>query len=283
MKRYILTGTFLSLIAVTVLSTKTLYELHLRTSDLTIPSISQLAPAFVKGASLEFSNIISNYIMLSVLTFMGEKVIHEKNTTPAEWEKIYNALKVTITLDPRSSDPFILATTTLPWEAGMVHETNELLKLAAEHRPNDYRPYFFLWYNYYYFLTDLEQAAIYLQKAAGIPGAPKYLKPLTTRMYLYSGQLEGSLLYTKETLDNTIDPSMRQYLLKRLDALKKIHLLEETVKVYQEKYQTRPKSLGELVTAGLLDSIPDDPYGGQFFITNSGRVYTNSKLVPLKK
>ncbi len=44
-----------------------------------------------------------------------------------------------------------------------------------------------------------------------------------------------------------------------------------------------PLSLTELETAGLIDKIPEDPYGGEFILMEEGRVYTTSKLLPIKK
>jgi hypothetical protein len=44
-----------------------------------------------------------------------------------------------------------------------------------------------------------------------------------------------------------------------------------------------PESLDELVKSGMLDKIPNDPYGGQFLMLENGRVYTTSKMLKVKK
>ena len=66
---------------------------------------------------------------------------------------------------------------------------------------------------------------------------------------------------------------------KRLTALKSIYLLEQKVIQYRDTYKNLPESLDILVELGFLDSIPVDPYGGEFVIMKNGRVFTTSKLV----
>lgn len=274
---------FIALATASVMCVKTLYDMRKDSSVLSIPSISQLPIAATEALSLEFKSLTADYIMLHVLTFMGEKVIQEAETTKTEWQVIHQALKTVIDLDPRATDPFILATTTLPWEAGMVEETNQLLLKVAQFRTNDYRPYFFLWYNYFHFLKDTKNAAIYLKKSAAIKGSPTYLKPLATRMHLYSGQIEASIAYTHSVIETTTDESMRKYMMKRLDGLRAIYEIEAAVRKFKEKYGSLPQYPQDLVASGVLKKLPKDPYGGKFFISTGGRVYTTSKLVNVKQ
>lgn len=274
---------FLLLVLVSSFCIANLYSRHLRSSTLILPVLSQFPSRLVKMVSLEFHGLVADYMMLHVLTFMGEKILYEEPTTPEEWQSIYKALKTIIDLDPRATDPFILATTTLPWEAGMINETNELLEKVAEFRPDDYRPNFFIWYNYYHFLNDMDKAAIYLKKAAAIPGSPGYLKPLAARMHLYSGQIEGSILYTKEVIESTdTQDAMRKYLVTRLEVLQIIYSLEEKVNDFKMKFGSFPGNLEDLVHKRSIEKIPEDPYGGKFYLMPNGKVYTTSKLVPIK-
>lgn len=248
-----------------------------------IPAISQLPDVMTEVMSLEFTSLVSDYIMIHVLTFMGEKLLKEEPTSETEWEIIHKALQTVINLDPRGADSFILATTTLPYEAGMIKETNLLLEKVAKFRTDDYRPNFFLWYNHYHFLKDPKKALVYLKRAAAIKNSPTYLKPLASRMHLYTGQIEASIAYTLDIIKSTEDPSMREYMLKRLDALKIIDFLEQKTRAFEAKFNYAPQHLQELVNTGFLKTIPVDHYGGEFYINKEGRVYTTSKLVRVKK
>jgi len=196
---------------------------------------------------------------------------------------VYLALKQIINLDPRSSDPYVIAETTLPWDGGLVKETNEILVEAARMRPHDPRPFFFLWYNYFSFLNDPEKAGYYLQKAAKLPGAPPYYAALASRMDVYSGQLQGAIIFLQEIIKETDDPALKKYLLLRKDSLKKMFLLEQSIAKFEKKFGNKPLKLEELLNTGILVRLPEDPYGGTFFIRENGRVYTTSKLMRVKK
>lgn len=259
-----------------------LYRQHSLSADLNIPNFSQLPPNMTKAMGLEFSSLLGDYIMLQVLAYMGEKVLLDLPTTEAEWHVIHNALSTVITLDPMATDPFVLAATTLPYESGMVKESNALLEIAAEHRPYDYKPNFFLWYNHHHFLKSPKAALVFLKESASKPNAPPYLKPLVSRMQLYAGEIEASMVYTMDVISTVKNDGMRQYMMRRLEALKRIDFLEKNIRKFKEKYGHSPQHLQELVVTGIIDEIPADPYGGEFYINDQGRVYSTSKLVQVQ-
>lgn len=261
---------------------KKIYHSHLAGTKSSISSASQLPAPVLEAGSLEFKGLISDFFTLNVLTFLGEKLIFERPTTTDEWKRVARALMNIVELDPRSTDPYVLAATTLPWEADMVKETNEILQAVAPYQPENYQPYFFLWYNFYYFLKDNARAAEYLRKAAAIPGAPSYLAPLVSRMYLYSGKVEASIAFTADAIRQmeTTDPRRKQ-MLKRLEALKGIYVLEGAVRQYRERFQRLPASMQELLSAKILKKVPPEPYGGKWIMNDKGNVYTSSKLADL--
>jgi hypothetical protein len=40
-----------------------------------------------------------------------------------------------------------------------------------------------------------------------------------------------------------------------------------------------PRNIQALITAGIIKEIPKDPYGGSYYLTEAGSVYTTSNLV----
>jgi hypothetical protein len=77
----------------------------------------------------------------------------------------------------------------------------------------------------------------------------------------------------------TTDPNRKKFLLLRLHALEKIFFLEQKIQEYKRQYNILPESLEQLVERGIIDQIPDDPYGGTFHIVDKEQVYSTSKLV----
>ena len=114
--------------------------------------------------TLEFPGIVGDYLLLKFLVLHGERLMDKKSFTAEEWEISYKTLQQISELDPRFWDTYVLAEMTFPWDAAMVEETNELLKKAIQYRPEDYRPYYYIWFNYYHFLKDAGKAAPFLEK-----------------------------------------------------------------------------------------------------------------------
>ena len=271
------------IISVSCVSTGVLFKHHATRQVENISSISLLPVEITELISLEFKGLLSDYLMLDALTYMGGKLMRRSRLTKKECGIVYLALKQIINLDPRSSDPYVIAETTLPWDGGLVQEANEILLNAARMRPHDPRPYFFLWYNYFSFLNDPQKAGFYLQKAAKIPGAPSYYAALASRMDIYAGKLYGAIAFLGEIIKETEDPALKKYLLLREEALRKMLFLEQRVAQFVKKFGRKPKRLEELLNTGLLDRLPKDPYGGTFYLRENGRVYTTSKLTVTEK
>ncbi|MDA3824097.1 MAG: hypothetical protein PF450_15990, partial [Bacteroidales bacterium] len=139
------------------------------------------------------------------------------------------------------------------------------------------------WYNNYFFLKDIKAAGMYLEKAASIQGAPEFYKTLAARMHLQSGNIISGIVFLTEMLRETYDPNTRMFLQKRLDALKLIAFLEKNVIEYIRQFDKRPDTLSDLVSEGFIEEIPDDPYGGEFYLMENGRVYSTSKLTTSKR
>jgi hypothetical protein len=77
--------------------------------------------------------------------------------------------------------------------------------------------------------------------------------------------------------------AIKRRLITRAKTFETVLQIEEAIAEYKDRFQTDPEDLGRLVKAGLLERIPDDPYGGNFYLDEQGRVRTTSKLVPVEK
>lgn len=271
------------LAATIVLCKNTLFENYTARETISISSLAIYPPDIAKIAVLEFPGIFSDYLFLNTLTYLGDRILAKKPLSSSDLNKVYIALSLITDLDPWADDPYVLAETTLPWEGNMVTETNQLLLKSIEANPHNFRTYLFLWFNHFHFLNDPEKAGYYLEQSARIPGVPEYYATLAARMKLYAGKLEQGILFLQALIMETSDPNHKAFLQLRQDTLKRMAFLESKVQKYREKYGTLPKNLDELITAGLLNEIPDDPYGGEFYLLENGRVNTTSKLVPIDK
>lgn len=241
-------------------------------------------PSEITGiAALDFKGLAADFQLLQAIFFIGQKIDRSEMITVEDWQRFIRMIHAVIDLDPYFFDPYYFAGALLAWGPGMYEDAIGILKRALDYRPDDAFILFRIGFVYYYFLNDFENGARYIAAAAQKPNAPDFYAPLAARLSYYAGDTDFSLLLLKSMLKDTRSPEIRKYYEKRILALEGMQILENAVRRFQEKRQDSPKNLEELVDAGFLETIPEDPYGGNFYLMPTGRIYTTSKLVELKK
>lgn len=263
----------------TILFTPAAHTIREQYQQERISQFGSLPSSALSALVLEFKGVAADYLLLKVTTFTGYKLIQKQKLSDEERGIILLGLEKISDLDPHFWDPYVFAEGEFAWEAGKAEEIEPLLLKAAKYRTDDYRPYYFLGFNRYFFLKDTPKAAEYLRLAATKPGCPDYLKNLAARLSLYGNQTAVGVIFLQDLLKEANSGDTRAYLSKRLEAMEAILTLEKAVLAYYKKLNAKPASIEDLVNEGLISEIPIDPYGGSWFIMDNGRVYSTSKLV----
>ena len=250
-------------------------EIFLKDNDM-----GYVLPSKIAGPlSLEFSGIVSDFLFLKVSTFMGTKFIQNEKFEKKQADIIYDAIDILTDLDPWFWDAYLLADTALTWEFGRIDLANKLLFKAREHRTNDFQVPYHIGFNYFYFLKDNANGAKYLLEAARLPKAPGYLSALATRLSMYQNQYKPAILFLNDIIQTTQNPALRKQFERRLQTLIIMDTFEKKVQEFKTTFGRFPDRLSDLVDKGLVESIPDDPYGGKFILLENKRVYTTSKMI----
>lgn len=244
--------------------------------DYTLPS------RFTGPAAMEFKGIVSDFLFLKVIIFLGEKIGKNEKFGEQDFNYLQTSINTITDLDPYFWDAYLFADMLFTWDMGECEAANKLLLKARQYRTNDYRVPYYLGFNYFFFLKDNINGAKYIMEAAKLPGSPFYLASLATRLSFYALEHRTGIIFLKEMIRDTENEGIKQNFMLRIKALEIMDQLEQKVSEYQKIHQKQPSSLTELVTAGLIDKVPDDPYGGQFILLKNGRVYTTSKMVKQK-
>jgi len=252
---------------------------RVRNHNETLAAFGDMPTPLLRASALEFHGILSDYLLLKTMSFLGMKIQEQGKLSDIEWQSMASMLNASSDLDPRFWDPYLLAEMTFTWQAGMVELANSLLKKAAKNLPKDYRPPYFLGFNAFYFEHNAHKAAPYLRRAASLPGAPDFLKGLAARFSLYGNQTKLGIVFLAKLLRNCTNDTTKKYLTKRLELLKTISFLENRVVKFKDKMGRFPTSIQELISMGFIHSVPIDPYGGNFVILKNGRVYTTSNMI----
>ena len=237
-------------------------------------------PSKITGpASLEFSGIVSDFLFLKLSTSLGTKFMQNESLEEKHAEFIYDFINILTDLDPWFWDAYLLADTILTWDFKRIDLANNLLFKAREHRTDDFQVPYHIGFNYFYFLKDNANGAGYLMEAARLPGAPSYLPALATRLSMYQNQYGPAIMFLNNIIKSTQNPKLRKQFEIRLETLMIMDSLEKKVHEFEKKFGIFPGRLSDLVDEGLIESIPDDPYGGKFVLLKNKRVYTTSKML----
>ena len=93
----------------------------------------------------------------------------------------------------------------------------------------------------------------------------------------------GSIDYLYISLKKEIkrkkdDEKIKKEYETRLNALKSILFLEKGMTAYKERFKKMPETVDDLTAKNVIREIPEDPYGGKFYIDKDGSIKTTSEL-----
>lgn len=264
-----------------------IHYINLEKSRITKPAVREekifLPGPFLKIFSGEFKGILADFMVINLSSYYGGIIIEKKEAIEKEFDYMYRVLKSASALDPYYFDTYYFAQSILAWDGRMPDRAIEILKIGSEKRKNDWLLPFWIGFDYYYFMKDRKQVAFYFREASNRPGASDLVASMSIIADYEGGETEMAILFLEDMIKRTDDEHKRSKFLIRLDALKKIRYLEQAVENYKRKFGMVPKDLNQLISENIISQIPDDPYGGKFYIDEQGRVKTTSNLRFVRK
>jgi len=239
-----------------------------RRQDRTVVQIEGLAQLpkgeYLKPALLGYHHLGADLLWLRLLQVVGQRRI-----SADEFEWMYHALDVITTLDPQYAYAYYAGGSVLVDQANRQDLSNLLLEKGTDANPQVWYIPFLLGYNYYFLLADPAQGAKYIMKAASLPDRPAYLPGLATRMAAEAGSPDTALAFLEARLLETHDPQTRESLANRMKEViieRDIRLLESAVDAYRTQHRAIPATLTDLVAAGVLSILPQEPFGGVYWL-----------------
>jgi len=233
----------------------------------------------LKISSIEHKFLISKLIFFKSMFYFGGRInpISKSVSYQIDYDTLHKFLNTSVYLDPYNMDTYYFAQAVLTWDAGMIKEVNEMLKIGKKHRYWDHYFPYFLGFNYSYFLKDYKSASAYFIDAAKITKDPLFAN-LAARYMYEANQTEAAIVFLKKMHEEIFNQSIKLNLEKRIKVLEAVLLIENKIVEFRNKFKRNPKKINEIVEAGLLNKIPDDPYDGKFYIDEKGIVRTTSKF-----
>jgi tetratricopeptide (TPR) repeat protein len=212
---------------------------------------------------------------LRIVQVLGKDVVAAR-----DYEWLNHALDVVTTLDPQYIYAYDAGGTILAELAHRVDWSNRLLQKGYEANPAAWRLPFILAFNHFFHLQEYVKAGEYMSQVAKIPGRPYYVDVLAARLYVEGGSPALALSYLDSMLQQTTDPRLRSVYLERYKEVivaRDLQNFDQAIGRYRQARGKLPRSLSDLVFEGYLNTIPEEPFGGEYRLnTKTGEVVSTT-------
>ncbi|MCY1035622.1 pilus assembly protein PilG [Corallococcus sp. BB11-1] len=228
--------------------------------------------------------LVTDYFWILMLNRIGSAV------RPEEYRHISDYAELVTTLDPKFRQAYLYGGLTIPVYVGggrylNTEESTALLRKGVANISHDQPLTFQLAYNLMFFERKYKEAADLIREMSRWEGAPAYYGPLATRLYAQSGDFDASMSLTVALRDSAEDEESRAFYEQRIREIQQERVLkgiDAAIARYQAREGRLPDTLGALVTAGDLRQLPADPLGGELFLGQDGRAYSNASRFRLE-
>jgi len=243
--------------------------------DLTLRSGNVL-----KLLSLEYAPLMGAVYWTRVVQYFGEKHrLHDRNL-----ELLWPLLDVTTTLDPHLLVAYRFGAMFLsdapPRGAGQPDLAIKLLERGLKENPEYWRFYQDLGNVYYFDKKDHAKAAEEYLKGSNYPGAPVWMKVMAAKITAEGESLDTSYFLWKQIYDSAGDEQIKKNAethLKLLTVEMDTRAIDRLADEYEKQTGRRATRISELVQAGLLKGVPQDPEGYPYVLGEGGKAELNPK------
>jgi len=227
--------------------------------------------------SFGFRSVVADVMFLEAIQVMGSRPANQTLLQGAAADRqLARLLDYSTELDPRFAGAYRFAgyampRSTLDGRVANAVPTEQILERGVRERPEDWRISFLLGYVQAFYLGEFQRAAENLARAARIPGSPKYLGFLATRIAVEGGELDSAEQMAKTMVDEATEEQARsewQARLVDLEMERRIRQIESAVRRFRARTGRAPASVEDLVRGGDLPKVPEEPHGQAFVIEN---------------
>ncbi|MBE0433572.1 hypothetical protein IBX73_08935 [candidate division WOR-3 bacterium] len=210
---------------------------------------------------------LADLVWLRFIQYYGEHRMSD-----SRFNLMHHILDILTTLDPKFLYAYTLGGLMLTHDAERPDQAKQLLKKGMYQNPDEWRYPHVYAFIHYVFLQDYITAKTYFGIAARKPGAPDMPKRWHAFVtYLKLGDLKTALALWMDFYNETENPeekSIAEYYVGRIKMQLDIEFLDEKIEEFTAEFGRTPRALSELVTSGLIGSIPDEPHGERYYIEN---------------
>lgn len=216
---------------------------------------------YLKVVSGSFRSFCADIFYIRGVLAVAEKI--EDAAIWVDW--VQKNFEIATNLDPGLIQGYFFAGIVIGRDEASINKGIRFLESGIELNPGQWQLLYWLGFNYYQLGNYLEATEFY-QRASLLPGAPDYLRSTQAMFYYKAGRPELGRVYLEGLLRSVKDTKQLEWIEIKLKWLDNIIYLEEKVWQFKRTFGAWPDGLGELVKKGLLDGIPQDPFGKGYYL-----------------
>jgi hypothetical protein len=248
--------------------------MHLEDDDVVVRSGPML-----KIMSLEYAPLMADLYWTRVVQYYGNK----QQQGESRIELLWPLLDVTTTLDANLIVAYRFGSMFLsepsPRGAGRPDLGVQLIERGIRENPEYWRFYEDLGFIYYFDLKDYQKAADAFLEGSRRPGAMIWMKTFAARISAEGENRELSAMLWSEVYNSTTNKNIRTNALTHLHLLRAEADCEQLDKIaaeYRNRNGTAPKTMRDLVNAGLILGLAADPEGFVYTFDATGKAQINA-------
>lgn len=185
------------------------YKVDQRETFLYLPSGDYLKPL-----ALGYNQVLADLLWIQAVHYFGSHFLTDK-----EYPWLDHILNLIIDLDPRFDFLYYFGGIVLSMEAGQKERANAILARGMEAYPEKWEYPFYIGFNHYYHEGNPSAAIPFIEKAATLPRAPRFVKSLVGTLYVKTGNKNTALEFFRKTYENTNDVLLRKKISMRIEKL----------------------------------------------------------------
>lgn len=176
-------------------------------------------PATAKVVALGFDAVMADFYWLQAV----QKAGGDEYVDESVGRYLGKLIDVVTTLDPWVDHPYRFAAIWMVEGEANVRKAIELLERSIEYHPDEWRNWFYIGFNHFYFLGENEVAADALEQASRLPGSPTYLPRLVARLRSESADIDVSEVFLSQLIESTDDEAKKAAYQSALDEIEVEH------------------------------------------------------------
>jgi tetratricopeptide (TPR) repeat protein len=216
---------------------------------------------------------IANFYWMQAVQYIGDNAARKEG-----FPQVFPLVDLITDLDPDHGYAYQSASLVLS-SVLRLDESDAILKKGIERGPNWWSYPFYLAFNDFYYRGDYASAARWAEQAARTPGASVRIAGLALALQVKSGDPDHAVRMIEEMRATVDDEKLREGLDEqlRLAVLQRdFALLDAAVARFTAARGRPPARLDELISAGVLERIPAEPYGGAY-VYRDGAVHSTGR------